>query len=364
MKKIVFVLEQLYGGGAERVTNALANEICKVPGYEVHILTYRRDPEKEYPGDSRVIRHDLGQTEADPKGFRGILRRTDYLRRTIRRVDPWCVVSLATPKTVVLLTMALSGVKIPLILSERNDPVQFPPQKLVRSLRVWCYHRADGLVFQTCEARDFFDKSIRKKSTVICNPLTGTVPERFDGERRKRIVNFCRFDPQKNLDLLIDAFSDVAGEFPGHILCIYGDGVLRERLTEKIRDLGLEGRISLPGYSSNIYEDIREDALFVSSSDYEGISNSMLEAMAIGVPTVCTDCPAGGARETIRHGENGLLVPVGDRKSLAQAMGRVLSDPGFGEALSREGSRLRHEISAAAIATRWLEFMEASLGRK
>lgn len=361
MKKIVFVLEQLYGGGAERVTNALANEICRLPGYEVHILTYRRVPEKEYPGDSRVIRHDLGQADSDPKGIRGILRRTGYLRRTIRRIDPWCVVSLATPKTVSLLALALTGLKVPLILSERNDPVRFPPEKLVRSLRVWCYHRADGLVFQTREAMGFFDGSIQKKGTVICNPLTGTVPERFAGTRRKRIVNFCRFDPQKNLDLLIDAFSDIAGDFPEHSLCIYGDGSQRERLTEKIRALGLEDRISLPGYSSNIYEDIREDALFVSSSDYEGISNSMLEAMAIGVPTICTDCPAGGARETIRHGENGLLVPVGDRKALAQAISRVLSDPDFGDSLSLAGSRLRHEISAAAIAAGWLEFMEAAV---
>lgn len=358
MKKIVFVLEQLYGGGAERVTNALANEMCKMPECEVHILTYRQDEKNEYPQDSRVVRHDLGQTEADPNGLRGILRRVRYLRRTIRKIEPWCVVSLATPKTVCLLTTAMVGLDIPLVLSERNDPVRFPAEKLVRVLRVLCYRRATGVVFQTHEAMKFFDQSIQKKAVVICNPITGSLPERFVGERQKRVVNVCRLDPQKNLPLLIAAFSLIAEEYPTHTLCIYGDGPLRTQLTEQCRALGLQDRVLLPGYSNNIYEDIREAALFVSSSDYEGISNSMLEAIALGVPSICTDCPAGGARETIRNGENGLLVPVGDAQAMAAAMRRVLSDEEFSKILSRKGSELRYRISAEAVATRWMEFLE------
>lgn len=362
MKKIVFVLEQLYGGGAERVTNALANEMCKVPGYEVHILTYRLDDEKEYTRDDRVIRHDLGQNESDPKGIWGVLRRMGYLRCTIRQIEPWCVVSLATPKTVSVLNAALMGLDIPLILSERNDPVRFPTGWLVRALRVLCYHRASSVVFQTWEAMRYFGPMIQKKGSVICNPLTGNLPQRFEGTRDRRIVNFCRFDPQKNLDLLLDAFSLIADDFPEYTLCIYGDGPLREHLQKKIQCNGLENRVSLPGYSNNIYQDIREAALFVSSSDYEGISNSMLEALAIGVPTVCTDCPAGGARETIRNGENGLLVPVGDEQAIAQAMRQVLSDPVLSEKLSHQGSELRRRISAEAIAAQWLDVIENTVG--
>lgn len=362
MKRIVFVLEQLYGGGAERVTNVLANEICKVPGYEVHILTYRRNDEEEYLRDSRVIRHDLGQTESDPNRVRGIWNRMCFLRDTIRRIAPWCVVSLATPQTVCVLTAAMMGLNIPLILSERNDPLRFPAEKLVRALRVWCYHQADALVFQTQEARAYFDKSIQKKGTVICNPLTGSIPDRFEGIRKKCIVNFCRFAPQKNLDLLIDAFAQISEEFPEHTLWIYGDGRLRDHLTEKIDRLGLENRVFLPGYSSNIYEDIREAALFVSSSDYEGISNSMLEAMAVGVPSVCTDCPAGGARETIQDGKNGLLVPVGDTQAMAEAMRQVLANPNLAEELGRNGSALRCQISAETIAARWLELLKRAAG--
>ena len=93
--------------------------------------------------------------------------------------------------------------------------------------------------------------------------------------------------------------------------------------------------------------------MFVSSSDYEGLSNSMLEAMAIGLPTVCTDCPVGGARMVIRDGENGLLVPVGDREALAAAMCRVADDRALAETLSQNGRTLREKLSIGVIADEW-----------
>ena len=150
--------------------------------------------------------------------------------------------------------------------------------------------------------------------------------------------------------------------FPEYTLCIYGEGTERQHLEEKIKLLGLENKVLLPGHSHNIYEEIRKAALFVSSSDYEGISNSMLEAMALGVPTICTDCPAGGARETIRNGENGLLVPVGDRQALAAAIGQVLSDDILAQSLSNESRKLREQLSAATVAQKWLEVIEKAAG--
>ena len=195
MKRIVFVLEQFFGGGAERVTNALVNEICKLPGYEVHVLTYRMDSEKEYPTDNRVIRHNMNQKEDKRNRFLRIVDRVVFLREKISQIRPWCVVSLAIPKTVCLLVLAMTGMRIPLILSERNDPVQFPVGKLARGLRLWAYLHANGLVFQTEEAKNFFPNSIKRKGIVICNPLTGCMPERYVGERKKQIVNFCeRFE--------------------------------------------------------------------------------------------------------------------------------------------------------------------------
>ena len=354
MKKIVFVIEQLYGGGAERVTAALMNEMCR--SAQVHLITtYCYDHAKDYPTDARIIPHFCHAQARSRAGK--LLRRIAFLRKTLAEIDPTCVISLAGYGTNLLLETALTGKRIPLILSERNDPARFPASKPARLLRTLSYQLCDGLVFQTGGAQAFFPEKLRRRSVIICNPLTGELPPRHEGPRDPRIVNFCRLTPQKNLDLLIDAFADIAGEFPEMRLEIIGEGPERTHLEEKIRSLQLEDRIALPGYSERVFDQIRTASLFVSSSDYEGISNSMLEAIALGVPAICTDCPAGSAREVIRSGENGVLVPVGDRRALAGAMRHLLRDPQALETLSRNGCALRQEISAARIAEKWLDYI-------
>ena len=349
-------MPQLAGGGAERVVAALAAEMSKVRGYEIHIVVYTRDEERDYPVDGQVIWHAMDGQRSKLLGR--IAEKIRFLRRYIRDIEPDRVISLGGPAIITLLTVAMIGSSVPLILSERNDPRRYPKERYLRVLLRWVYKRCDGLVFQTREAMEFFPLSVRKKSVVIGNPLTGALPERYEGKREKRIVTACRLNTQKNLPLLVDAFSDLAEEFPEYTLDIYGEGPERERLTEKIKDKGLSKRIILRGFSDHIYEDIPKAALFVLPSDYEGISNSMLEAIALGVPTVCTDCPVGGARETIAHGVNGLLVPVGDRAALADAMRRILCDEAFAENLSREGVKLRERLSVAAVTQEWLNYLE------
>lgn len=355
MMKVLFAIPQLAGGGAERVTAALADEISRREGYEVHIAVYARDTAKDYHMAGPVIWHSL--PDGRKPWYRRIPEKIRFFRKTVQTVAPDFVVSLAGPEVLTLLALGMRGYDVPLCLSERNDPQRYPKERHLRILRRWVYGLCDGLVFQTHEAMEYFPRVIRKKSVVIGNPLTGALPERYEGKREKRIVTACRLNAQKNLPLLLDAFSDLAQEFPEYTLDIYGEGPERERLTEKIEHMGLSDRITLRGFSDHIYDDIRRAALFVLPSDYEGISNSMLEAVALGVPTVCTDCPAGGARETIAHGVNGLLVPVGDRAALAEAMRRILRNDAFAEQISREGVKLRDHLSVSVIAQKWLNYL-------
>ena len=362
MRKIVFVIEQLYGGGAERVTAALMNELCKTE--EVHLIsTYAYDTANDYPTDGRIMRHCFD----DHPGSRAqtLLKRIGFLRRTICAINPMCVISLAACGTNALLTAALCGVKTPLILSERNDPTRFPTSWFERLLRLISYHLCEGLVFQTTGAQAYFPLKISKKSTIIVNPITGDIPARYEGIREQCIVNCCRLKPQKNLDLLIDAFADIADDYPGLRLEIYGEGPERQHLEAKISNMRLQDRILLPGYTQNAFATMHRAMMFVSSSDYEGISNSMLEALAIGTPTLCTDCPPGGARETITDGVNGLLVPTGDQKALAAAMRRLLDDPQLLEQISRNGHELRKKLSVGQIAQQWMAYLrKVCAGRK
>ena len=357
MEKIVFFINKLYGGGAERVTVALANEFCQQMNYEVHLLVYSRNKEYEYPVSEKIIIHSYDEEQIATNRIRSLIDRTIYLIKKIKEIDPCCVVSLGSPKEITLLTFAAKFNRKKLILSERNDPKNFPQSKSLRFIRLIEYSISDEVVFQTKGAKEFFSGKIQNKSKVISNPLNNQIPERCTKSRKKVIVNWCRLAPQKNLDLLIDAFSKVVKKHPQYKLEIYGEGPEKEPLEKKIIKMGLSEKVFLKGYCNNIYDKVIDAAIFVSSSDYEGISNSMLEAIAMGIPSICTDCPAGGARETIKNGINGILVPVRDEKKLVEAMERLIEDQDLARKISDEGIKLKDDLNIVSISKQWDYFI-------
>ena len=98
--------------------------------------------------------------------------------------------------------------------------------------------------------------------------------------------------------------------------------------------------------------------MFVSSSDYEGLSNSMIEAMAIGLPCICTDCLGGGTREVMIDEENGLIVPMNDVDAMYCAMKRFADDPDFAERCGENASKIRDKLSVEKIAQQWIDVFQ------
>lgn len=355
-KNVVFIVEKLSTGGAERVTAALATYLCKKDEYNIYIITYFSEENEEYYIAPEV--HRIAITPGAHGRVGTILAKMRLIRNVLKEIRPDCVFSLAIPKTDVVIALATIGRTYPLIYSERNDPARFPAEKTMQIARDWVYRKSDGVVFQTKGAQEYFCKKIQDKSTVICNPLTASLPDRYEGVREHRIVNFCRIEPQKNPQMAIDAFAKISKEFPDYTLEFYGEGSLKEAMTQYAQSIGMGDRVIFHSYSPNIHQEILRAVMYVSSSNYEGISNSMLEALAIGLPTVCTDCPPGGASTTIRDGYSGLLVPVGDVDAMAAAMRRILANPAFANELSIHAAELKEELRVDRIAEQWAAFME------
>ena len=132
----------------------------------------------------------------------------------------------------------------------------------------------------------------------------------------------------------------------------------QEELTQKAENLGISNKVIWHGFCKSVKEEIKDSKMFVLSSDYEGISNSMLEAIAMGVPTITTDCPIYGARCYIQNNISGVLTPVGDRESLVNAMVKVAEDDAFAEKLSINGAAIRNQYSVSGIARRFLQAAE------
>ena len=345
-QKIIFVLPDMPGGGTERVVAMLANEYAG-RGYPVAILLFAGS-RTAYPLDERVEVFIAGQASGGNPLIQ--LRRLVKMRR-FYRANAGCHIFAFSVRGSIFSVLAAAGIPHGFLVSERNDPSRMSGKRL----RDWSYGRADRIVLQTEDMKKCFPERIRKKSVVIPNPVADHVPEPYAGERRKRIVSVGRLQPQKNHKLLLDAFAAFHKVHADYELHIFGVGELKDDLKRQAETLGIDDAVFLRGFSDNVQEEMRDSAMFVLSSDYEGISNSMIEALSMGVPVISTDCPVGGSRAYIEDGVSGLLTPVGDAQALTAAMFRVAEHPDLSRSLSANGARIREKYSLKKIADRFLE---------
>lgn len=360
-KKIVFHLNCLERGGAERVVSVLAGQFAEW-GNEVYIATEWQG-EDEYVIDSRIKRVHVGLLGKQERYGRigKFVARIFNLRRFLKKTRPDIVIAFARKANYRALTSTI-GLKMPVLISVRINPVGYYDFLSDRIQIPILFRRAAGCVFQTTDQRDFFPDYITKKSKVILNPINpkflgNPIPEK----REKTVVHSGRLVDFKNQLMLIEAFCMVHEKHPDYILKIFGpdsfDGT-KEKLEKLIEERGAGEYVFLMGASDRLEKDMIHGALAAFSSDYEGMPNAMLEAMALGLPVAATDCPPGGPAMVITPEENGLLVPVGDPKALAEAMNRLIEQPEFAEKLGRQAAEIGIRAGVEVIAAKWKQYME------
>ena len=315
MKKILLYINSIHHGGAQRVMVNIANWLVN-EGYECVLVTSFIDS-WEYSFNSKVKRISLFEQPLENIVVRN-LRLITGLRKVIKIEKPSTILSfMAEPNFRSLI--ACCGLDVKKVISVRNDPNREYPNFLFRFFAKTLFRFADYVVFQTEDAQRWFPKSIQKKSNVILNPVADVFfNTHFDGERHD-IVTTGRLVPQKNHKMLIKAFAQIANKIEDN-LYIYGEGKLQHELEQLISDLKMNGRIFLPGAVNNVAETIKSAKLFVLCSDYEGLPNSLMEAMALGIPCISTNCPCGGPRMLLN---DDFLVDVNDDVQLGDKLLKV-----------------------------------------
>ena len=358
--KILFVMQTIRVRGAERVASVLSGQLADM-SHDVYLICTGFERGDEYPLSQNV--HLDFIPDASGSRLHLMFVRIRYIREKIAEIKPDCIVSLADARTSFMITAANLGSPVPMIFSERHDPVHNPKSKAERLLRLICYRACDRVVFQTEGAKSFFSPAISRKGTIIPNPIKEALPAVWRGERKPVIATFCRLVPQKNLSMLLHAFHKLADEYPDLRLAIYGDGESKPALEREAEQLGILSRTEFHPHSLDVHSLVKDCAMFVSSSDYEGQSNSMLEAMAMGLPCVCTDCPCGGARAVIDNGVNGLLVPVGDADKLAKAMRYMLTHPEEAQRMGENAAKIKGERQPRKIAEEWDRLIKETVSK-
>lgn len=354
-KKIVFAIGSLSGGGAERVISILSNHLAQ--DYEVTILAIFKD-EVAYDLSDNVTYKvvDLPETLV---GIRRNFSRLKKIRQLIIELEPHLVISFLTSVNLFVL-LAMLFTKVPIIVSERNDPDRETPNKLMRLVRNFLYRfkRQLYFVFQTDYASSRFPFLTEARKLIIFNPLKSDLPSPYHGIREDRIVCVARLEKAKNIAMLIRAFNVFRESYPNYILELYGVGTQEEELRSLVANLNLEQQVHFKGFSKTIHEQILKARMFVLPSDYEGIANAMLEALAIGLPTICTDCPAYGGRLFIEQKYSGFLIPVGDEKQLIDKMLVLASDDNLSQTFSKNSISIREILNEANIIGQWRKVIE------
>ena len=355
MKKIAIIAHGLSGGGAERVASLLASYLAENQ-YEVLFIcayhTVEEDSKAPYPLDSRVkVQYIQVKTNISPLRF---MTRSVRIRQAVRDFSPDWVVSLITYEAL-LTTFS----KYPVIYSLRNDPGRTMAQGFRSRLTAFMLSRAKKIVFQSQGAQDFFQSGIREKSVVIPNPInTKELPLWTEFAHEKKFMTACRLRGQKNLPMLAEAFAMVHKEHPDYTLEIYGQGDLENEIREKIRSLQAEDYIFLKGFTADVHGVMARSSGFVLSSNHEGLSNSMLEALCMGVPCVCTDCPPGSVREYIVSGENGFLTRVGDAQDMKEKICALIENPALAPAFAERNMVVRKKLDTEFICKEWANLFD------
>lgn len=357
--KLLFVIQGLRSGGAERVMSALCNTFA-CQGIDVILALTEQSDSFAYEIDQAVKIEDI--TSIDGSGLiNSRYKNIRELRRLYKEEKPDAVISFIT-RTNICAIIAGLGLNIPIIISERNNPVVDPSSRKTRLLRDLLYPLASGCVFQTEFAMNFFPEKVKRKSKVIFNPVSADIKALdLNQSREKKIVSICRLNKQKNLPLLIHSFANIHNKFSDYCLEIYGEGEEKNNLEELIVHLGINKKCHLMGHTGNPMGVLAKSQIFALSSDYEGMSNALIEAMCAGCACVSTDSPAYGARDLIENQENGLLVPVGNEREFTIALESLMTDSEKRERFGINARKLIKKVDLSLITEEWLTFIKSKI---
>lgn len=236
------------------------------------------------------------------------------------------------------------------------------PKFVKKRIKYWlrsttCLSMCHGVIFQTEVIKQRYPKYIQRKSTTIPNPIMDDNFPAILNERKNRIISVGRLSEEKNLALLIKSFANISPL--DYTLHIYGDGPEKNKLLQLISELSMNDKIFLEGHVINVSEKLIEGRIFVLCSNYEGMPNALIEAMAMGLACISTKFPSGAAEELIYDNYNGILIDVNSQVQLESALQSLIYDYNKVDNLGKNAQYVREALSKDLIIKRWIDFINS-----
>ncbi|MCX2449930.1 glycosyltransferase [Pedobacter sp. PLR] len=356
-KKLFFVINNLQGGGAERVISILANEFSK-QGYNVFMVCLN-EAEPAFKISPEIRRVNL----LKGRGTEHIWNRIRYagliyfrLIALLIKERPYCVVSFMTAANLWTgLTCSLTNV--PFVVSERTMPDRTINSfnYFFRKLSFLIYRKSKAIVVPAIGIADCIKRNESYKELnnfkIIRNPIhVFPKPSNTSVNDKTFILGVGRLNFIKGFDLLIDAYSKINAENVD--LIIVGNGNEFEKLNAQIEKLNLVGRVKLLGVKDNLQDYYHQAELFVLSSRNEGYPNALIEAMSFGCACIAVDCEYGPS-EIIDHEVNGLLVENFNQIQLTEAMNELITNQSLRKKIAGNAQLIKKTNSVKSISANW-----------
>lgn len=365
-KKILFAIPTNTSGGAERVMTSLVNYSVNA-GYDVMFVNFDKDS-SFYPLNPKVYVKKLDIGFCGEQGFRKQiiapiveLKRFLAVRRLIKEEKPNLIIAFLKTSEILFGINALM-LHIPFVTSIRNDIGAY--KGVLNLFRKFAYPKADLIVCQTKAVEKSLRQWINCKTIVLPNPIASTAVNKenyINKERDRRIIAVGRLCEQKNFELLIRTMKDVYSKNPdlcGYNVEIFGEGADRSKLQSLVDELKVS-QVKLCGIVPNALAANNSAALYIMSSNFEGFPNTLVEAMANGIPSISTNFPSGAAEELIgSDNECGMLIPVGDANALENAIIYMLRHNKEAEEKATHALERVSEFDCDFVCKKWMHYAD------
>ena len=318
-KNIAILTTKLSNGGAERASSILAERLLKK--YNVYLIVFDNSIQ-DYETEANLIDLKTHITSNFVKKIFNFFNRIYLLKKIKKEYKIDCTISLLTGPN---LVNVLSKKNDKTIISIRNNIKE--KGKLENIINKFTIRKADKIVTVSEDMRRFYiendkipnDKIVSIYNSCDLDKINEASKEEIDKykeifEDKKVVISLGRFIKQKGQWSLIKAFSKIVEEHKEYKLVIFGRGEEKKYLQKLIDGLKINENVFLLNFVSNPYKYLKNSEIYVCSSLFEGCSNSILEAMAVGLPIIATDCEYGNKEILCSNGENGILVPVGNKR--------------------------------------------------
>ena len=361
MRVIILSSNMSETGGIQRLTASLANSFIKYKNIDIHIINsgIKKGNEK-FKLDNRINNTYLNIESKDFLGlnlfqklyynFKTFIKIKNFFKHYKFEKDKNIVIALGHSQSCLLPYIIPRNRNIKNIGSQHNPITYNFIYSIIRRLSI---KKLDKYVLlNKTMQEDFLEHYNFNNTCIIENP--NQVNSEKSTLNNKVVIAVGRLTEQKNFEALIDIWKEIADKNPNWILRIIGDGPLRDKLLNKIKELKLEDSIELKSFNNNIEKEYCMADILVMTSIYEGFGLVLVEAQSCGIPVIAFDCPTG-PRNIINDGKDGFLIETTRNYEFANKLNTLMNNKELRYRMGRNAITNSNRFNINTITEKWIK---------